>query len=197
MSVQTITPQELAKRCTQGCPIDLIDVRTPLEFREVHAASAHNVPLDQLDPDTVLQCRRGAASDPLYVICRSGSRGQQACQKFLAAGFVNVANVAGGTMAWEQSGLPVHRGKKVISLQRQVQITAGSLALIGSVLGWFLHPAFMAIPAAVGLGLIFTGVTDNCMMGLALARMPWNRGDSASDGCAKCESRDTAAVPMR
>lgn len=192
MSVQSIGPQDLARRCTQGCPIDLIDVRTPLEFLEVHAAAARNVPLDQLEPDAVLRCRQAAADDPLYVICRSGARGQQACQKFLAMGFSNVVNVEGGTMAWEKCGLPVHRGKKTISLQRQVQITAGSMALVGSLLGWFVHPAFIAIPAAVGLGLLFTGLTDNCMMGLLLARLPWNRGDSSGVGCVQCASRDAA-----
>ena len=137
MNVQTITPQDLAKRCTQGCPIDLIDVRTPLEYREVHAASARTSRWTNWIPTPCCSAAQGAAHDPLYVICRSGSRGQQACQKFLAAGILNVVNVEGGTMAWERSGLPVHRGKRTISLQRQVQITAGSLVLIGSVLGWF------------------------------------------------------------
>jgi len=196
MSVRTISPQELATRCTAGCPIDLIDVRTPVEFREVHAAVARNIPLDQLEPDAVLRCRQGAADDPLYVICRSGARGQQACQKFLAAGVANVVNVEGGTLAWEQCGLPVHRGKKTISLQRQVQITAGSLVLLGCVLGWLVHPAFIVLSAFVGLGLIFTGVTDNCMMGLALGRLPWNRA-AAGGGCAKCESRDLAALAVK
>ena len=44
-----ITPQELAELCKDGKKIDLIDVRTPVEYREAHVEIARNVPLDQLD----------------------------------------------------------------------------------------------------------------------------------------------------
>jgi hypothetical protein len=73
----------------------------------------------------------------IYVTCRSGSRGRQACEKFLAAGFANVVNVEGGTLAWAEAGLPVVRGKKAISLERQVRIAAGSLMLVGVALACF------------------------------------------------------------
>ena len=45
-----ITPQELSALCRRGEPLELIDVRTPAEFRELHVAAARNVPLDRLDP---------------------------------------------------------------------------------------------------------------------------------------------------
>ena len=183
MSVSTISPAELARRCKEGKKVELIDVRTPVEFREVHVEFARNIPLDQLDPASVIQTRYAFSGDPLYVVCRSGSRGQQACEKFLKAGFGNVVNVEGGTLACEQAGLPVVRGKKAISLERQVRIAAGSLVLIGAALGWFVHPAFMGLSAFVGAGLVFAGVTDTCGMGMLLARMPWNRCDAASDTC--------------
>ena len=98
MSVSTITPQQLAELCKQG-KIELIDVRTPVEFREVHIDIARNVPLDRLDPAVLMQSRNGSKDEPLYLICRSGSRGRQACEKFLAAGVTNVVNVEGGTLA--------------------------------------------------------------------------------------------------
>jgi hypothetical protein len=63
----------------------------------------------------------------------------------------------------------------VISLERQVRIGAGTLVLMGVVLGWWVHPAFFGLAAFVGAGLVFAGVTDWCGMGMALARMPWNR----------------------
>jgi rhodanese-related sulfurtransferase len=106
MSVTTISPRQLADLCESG-RIDLLDVRTPVEFRELHAAHASNVPLDRLDPAAVMQARNGSKEEPLYLICRSGSRGWQACEKFLAAGFTNVVNVEGGTLAWAECGLPV------------------------------------------------------------------------------------------
>ena len=173
MSISVISPQQLQDRVQAGEKIDLIDVRTPVEFREVHVSFAHNVPLDQLDCAKVTR-ERANAKAPLYVICRSGSRGKQACEKITAAGCANVFNVEGGTMAWDQAGLPVVRGKKAISLERQVRIAAGFLALTGSVLS-FVHPYWAGLSGFVGAGLMFAGITDTCGMGMILARMPWNQ----------------------
>ena len=187
MSATTISPRQLADLCTSG-KIDFIDVRTPVEFREVHVESARNVPLDRLDPVALMQARHGARDEPLYLICRSGSRGRQACERYLAAGFTNVVNVEGGTLACMDCGLPLVRGKKSISLERQVRIAAGLLVLIGALLGWLIHPAFIGLSAFIGAGLVFAGITDTCGMGMLLARMPWNHvGEMASPCCVKKE----------
>lgn len=172
MSVVTITARQLHERLQAGEKIDLIDVRTPAEFREVHATLARNVPLETLDCQQLLQGRSN--NDPLYVICRSGSRGKQACEKIMSAGCHQVINVEGGTLAWDQAGLPVVRGKKAISLERQVRIVAGLMVLTGSLLS-FVHPYWAGLAAFVGAGLVFAGITDTCGMAMILARMPWNQ----------------------
>ena len=100
-----------------------------------------------------------------------------ACEKFVAAGYENVVNVEGGTQAWEAAGFPVKRGKKTVSLERQVRILAGALVLLGALLAWFVHPAFVLLSGFIGTGLVFAGVTDTCGMAMALAKMPWNRAD--------------------
>jgi len=182
MNVPTITPGELDER-RRGHAVELIDVRTPAEYREVHAEPARLVPLDSLDPDAVMRARNGSEGDPLYTICRSGSRGRLAAERFHAAGYTNVVNVEGGTIAWERAGLPVVRGRKAISLERQVRIAAGSLVLLGTVLGAFVHPGFLALAAFVGAGLVFAGITDACGMGLLLARMPWNHAGEPVAAC--------------
>jgi rhodanese-related sulfurtransferase len=138
--------------------------------------------LDQLDAAALMQARNGSSNEPLYVICRSGSRGQKACEKFLKAGFSNVVNIEGGTMACVEAGLPVVRGKKAISLERQVRIAAGSLVLLGAGLS-FVNPAFIGLSAFVGAGLVFAGITDTCGMGMILARMPWNQCGIESTSC--------------
>jgi len=173
--MQTITPQQLHELSTGGRPIELIDVRTPTEFREIHATIARSLPLDRLHPAAYQAGRGAAAGEPLYVICRSGSRGKQACEQFLSAGVSNVVNVEGGTLAWEQAGLPVVRGKKAISLERQVRIAAGGLVFVGAVLGLLVHPYWVGLSAFIGAGLVFSGITDTCGMALVLARMPWNQ----------------------
>ncbi len=183
MNSNGITPRELHHLQSQGKSVDLIDVRTPVEFRELHAATARNLPLDSLDPHEVMKNRNGETAEPLYVICRSGSRGLKACDQFVAAGYPNVLNVEGGTTAWDQAGLPVVRGKKTISLERQVRIAAGILVLLGALLGFFVHPYFIGLSAFVGAGLIFAGITDTCGMGIMLAKMPWNQVNSEGPSC--------------
>ena len=183
MNSTTISPQELGELRNAGTEIDLLDVLTPVEYREVHVDFSWNVPLDQLDPQTVVQARNGAKDEPLYVVCRAGSRGAIACDRFRDAGFANVVNVEGGTLAWEQAGLPLVRGKKTVSLERQVRIAAGSLVLLGAVSGWLIHPGFIGLSAFVGAGLIFAGITDTCGMGMMLVRMPWNRCSQEPTTC--------------
>ncbi|WP_406697856.1 rhodanese-like domain-containing protein [Singulisphaera sp. Ch08] len=180
MSVTTIRPTELEELRRQGSLVDLIDVRTPAEYREVHAEPARLVPLEALDPKAIMEARdlTGRTNAPLYTICRSGSRGRSAAEKFHAAGFPNVINVEGGTLAWERAGLPVIRGQKTVSLERQVRIAAGSLVVLGTALGAFVHPLFLGLAAFVGAGLVFAGITDTCGMAMILARMPWNQVDS-------------------
>lgn len=179
MSINTITPRQLLEKANSGETVELIDVRTPVEYREVHADLAKNVPLDQLNPGKIAQGRNGDGQ-PLYVICRTGNRANQACEKIQAAGYANVVNVEGGTLAWDEQGLPVVRGKKSISLERQVRIAAGLLVVLGVVLAVTVNIWFVALAAFVGAGLVFAGVTDTCGMGMLLAKMPWNQVIPAS-----------------
>jgi rhodanese-related sulfurtransferase len=174
----SIRPADLDRLRQSGQKIDLIDVRTPAEFREVHIDFARNVPLDRLDPTAL------SADAPVYLVCRSGGRGRQACEKLAAAGLAQVVNVEGGTLAWEVAGLPLVRGQKTISLERQVRIVAGSFVLLGAALAFLFHPYWIAVSAFFGAGLIFAGLTDTCGMGMLLARMPWNQVAQNSSCCA-------------
>lgn len=173
MEFKSTSPQELHHSLANDQTIQLIDVRTPAEFESLHAAAARNVPLDRLDPE---QFRAAVAKgEKLVFICKSGARGRQACEKMAGCGLTNVMNVTGGTDAWNNAGLPVVRGRKTISLERQVRIVAGLLTFTGALLSYFAHPYFVVIPAFIGAGLTFAGITDTCGMGMILARMPWNQ----------------------
>ena len=187
MEVITVSPHDLNALRSRGQPVELIDVRTPVEYREMHIPFARNVPLSDLDPAVLTRSRTGADNEPMYFVCRSGNRGKQACEKLMAAGIAKVVNIEGGTLAWAACGLPVERGKKALSLERQVRIAAGLLVLLGTVLGWLVHPGFLGLAAFVGAGLVFAGVTDTCGMAMLLARMPWNRtGTKATTSAPQC-----------
>lgn len=179
-TMQTMSASDVRDRLARGEPGVLIDVRTPVEFREVHAAGAVNVPLDVISGERVQQVAGGIAQTPVYLLCRTGNRAKTACARLGSGGMPNAVVVDGGTEAWVAAGLPVERGQKAISLERQVRIAAGTLVFIGSLLAAFVHPWFWALPAFVGAGLVFAGVTDTCAMGMLLARMPWNKANSPS-----------------
>ena len=147
----------------------------PSEYREKHAEGAINFPLDTLDPAQVVSTLRVDPDKPVYVICQGGNRSSKATQQFLDAGIDTVVNVEGGTTAWIDAGLPIQRGKKSVSLERQVRIVAGGLTLLGAILGFAVHPWFIGISAFIGGGLMFAGITDTCAMGMMLSKMPWNR----------------------
>ena len=170
----SITPEALYGLLDKGRPIEVIDVRPRAAFEGIHAEVARYVAFEGLDPAAVMAARLGDPGDPLYIICQIGKRSLDVCKRFIEAGFANVVNVEGGTRAWRAAGLPVVRGRG-IAIERQVQITAGSLVLAGAALGWLLHPAFFALSALIGAGLVFAGVSDTCPMGMALLKMPWNR----------------------
>lgn len=179
-----VTPQQLAGLRHDGSDVQLIDVRTPAEFREVHADFARNVPLDSLSAKPFAAQYSAPDGTPLYVICRTGKRSQQACDTLAKAG-LNVVNVEGGTLAWEAAGLPVVRGRRAVSLERQVRIAAGGLVLVGAVLALTVHPYFAGLSAFVGAGLVFAGITDTCGMGMLLASMPWNQVRPDDTTCNK------------
>ena len=168
---------------SQNGGVELVDVRTPAEFREIHVPFALNKPLDALD---VKRLAGDADGKPLYVICKSGQRASMACKKINAEGGRAAVCVVGGTIAWEQAGFEVNRGKKAVSLERQVRIAAGTLVLTGVTLAAIVHPWWIAFSGFVGAGLIFAGVTDTCVMGMLLARMPWNQVAGTPADSAAC-----------
>jgi len=171
-----ITPAQ-ANSITESKPSSiLLDVRTPAEFGSLHARGARNIPLDDIHA-TALSGDQALPKDaPVYLLCEKGGRAATAAGHFIAAGFTDVSIVEGGTEAWASSGLPIEgTGRKTISIERQVRIGAGTLVLLGVILGFLIHPAFFALSAFVGAGLIFAGVSDWCGMGLLLARASWNR----------------------
>jgi len=169
--MECISVQEAAARLERGGSC-LIDVRTPAEYGGAHATGATNLPLDLLAPEEI---RKVAGDAGVMFICQKGGRSKKACEQLMARGMMGTVSVEGGTDAWRAAGLPAQIGVSVISLERQVRIAAGALVLLGTILGFVVSPLCFALPAFVGAGLVFAGVTDWCGMGLLLARLPWNR----------------------
>jgi rhodanese-related sulfurtransferase len=173
--ISTISANELEVLLRSGKAVRLVDVRTPAEYGSAHLAQAINIPLDKINPESI-QKTIGTTEGPIHIICQSGARGAMACEKLAQAGIRELINVEGGTGAWITAGFPVIRGKKAMSLERQVRIAAGFLVFTGVVLGFFVHPYAYGLAGFVGAGLMFAGITDTCAMGMLIAKMPWNQG---------------------
>lgn len=177
---------ELVPELTGGASASVIDVRTGLEFEAEHVPGSRLVPLHELAAraDEVR-----ATPAPRFLLCRTGARAEDARRTLDGLGIGGLTVIEGGLEALRAAGLATERGRARLSLERQVRIAAGALALLGAGLGFAVHPAFHALSGFIGAGLVFAGVTDWCGMGLLLARAPWNRGASpqvpaAGGGCA-------------
>jgi hypothetical protein len=83
----------------------------------------------------------------------------------------------GGVAGWQAQGGEVEREKETWALERQVRLVAGSL-VAGSILASLRVPAARFLAGAVGSGLVFAAVSNTCMMGNLLARLPYNRAAS-------------------
>lgn len=175
MSIQTITPREFEELLACQPQLALIDVRRPAEFREVHVDGATNIPFRRLSADEIRQVAGGNGDTPVYFICQKGKTSLKACQQAEALGFSNVVSIEGGTETCAAAGLPVVRGKKAVSLERQVRMVAGSLVAVASVLAITISPSWAGLAGFIGLGLIYAGITDSCGMAKMLAKMPWNQ----------------------
>lgn len=152
----------------------LIDVREPAEFEALHIPGAYNVPLH------LLREHRGELRrhlDHVVLVCRSGMRAGQAEQLLTAIGMSNVHVLDGGVSAWEGAGGRVNRGRDRWDIERQVRLVAGALVLLGVLAGLFI-PGAQWFAAAVGAGLVVAALTNSCVMGAILARLPFNRGAS-------------------
>jgi rhodanese-related sulfurtransferase len=191
-TIASITPEALAGRVHAGEPLRLIDVRSAEEFAAYHARGAISIPLDQLSAERV---RALPGEGPVYVICRSGVRSARACGQLAEARFDSQPiSVAGGTEAWAKAGLPIERALPSAggaagaacalpggslsrsadpeqAIMNRVRIIAGSLVLIGTILGLTVHPGFHGLALVVGLGLLHAGLSGTCMMGTLLGRL--------------------------
>ncbi|HEY1985827.1 MAG TPA: rhodanese-like domain-containing protein [Terracidiphilus sp.] len=186
VKLKTVSPQSLAALLGTGSGHELLDVRTPPEYSTAHVPGARLIPLNEFKTETVLA--RHKPGTPVFVLCQSGARAQKAISQLERDGCDDCVLVDGGTQAWIDAGLPVHRGPRtVLPLMRQVQIVVGSLSAAGAVLALAVNSWFATLPLFFGCGLLFAGISGHCGMALMLAKMPWNRGQNSCSHCCNTE----------
>lgn len=169
--IQTISPAALYEAMSRQ-EVTLVDVREPGEFSGERIPGAQSFPLSRFDPQALPQ----TAGKTLILSCQSGNRSGKAAQLCLDAGFESIIHLNGGLNGWKEAGYQTQVNQKApISIMRQVQIVAGSLVLLGTLLGAFVNPGFLFLSGFVGAGLTFSGLSGTCMMATLLAKLPYNQ----------------------
>ena len=173
MSLPMITPGEAKRRLASGSAI-LVDIREPMEHARESIPGARLQSLSTFDPSAL-----GGPSAPAVIFhCQSGKRTCENAERLLVCE-PETYLLEGGLSGWKAAGYPTNIDRsKPIELQRQVQITAGALIVVGLLLSWLVSPLFLGVAAFVGMGLIFAGVSGWCGMARLLGLMPWNRASA-------------------
>ncbi len=184
----SVSPAHVHHMMRTGAKVEIIDVRTPSEYRSGHIDGAQLLPLDEIQPGKLAALTENSDKAPdstLYITCQSGARAQQAAERLAATSEHKITLIEGGTQAWDQAGLPMKRCGDTISLERQVQIAIGSLIVLKVIFGFTVHELFFVLSALIGSGLIVAGITRWCGMARLIAKMPWNqRGDCPQEAAA-------------
>ncbi|MCB0909128.1 MAG: rhodanese-like domain-containing protein [Nocardioidaceae bacterium] len=166
----------------------VVDVRTPAEFESSHIPSSINIPVDQLEPH--LRTIVTAAGGTMVLVCQGGGRAEQAAVKLGSAGLSDMVVLGGGMNSWIQAGAPIEHGEvsNKWALERQVRLVAGSIVLT-SVLASTLLPKAKWLAGGIGGGLAFAAVSNTCMMGNLLMRLPYNQGPTCDIDAAIAKMR--------
>lgn len=163
-----------------------VDVRSPLEFESEHIENSKNIPLDEL----IRRSSEITKSKPTVLVCRSGNRAGRAAQILASHGY-DTAVLEGGVLQWTKDRLPLKEGKKRLSIERQTQLTIGIVLLGSSAAGVFVSKWCFVIPAFMGAGLTFAGLSGTCGLALLIAKAPWNKmpvSNKANQSSSCCSS---------
>ncbi|TAM42705.1 MBL fold metallo-hydrolase [bacterium] len=171
-ALEMIAPRDAQGIVEKNPLVKFLDVRSSLEFSQVHIKDSINVPIDMLSAkiNDLSQSRQS-----YITLCRTGNRSPMAADMLIQSGIHGVKVMQGGMTRWQKERLPVIKGEGGISLERQVRLIAGSLVLLGILLSWFVHWAFILISVFISSGLIYSGLSDNCLMGMLLMKLPYNK----------------------
>lgn len=103
----TIKPAELYRQMQKGEAPVIVDVRLPAEWMALRIGSVVNLPLNDLSK---LAAKLDAAQ-PVVTVCDTAYRSSMAVGILERQGFTKVSNLAGGSEAWLEAGLPVRRSE--------------------------------------------------------------------------------------
>lgn len=157
----------------------ILDVRTPEEYKEEHITWSIDIPLAFIETreDRVAKLLKGKE---VLIMCRSGRRAELAKQILAPHSEIEKLKVYKWWILEYKKEFPeqieaglIARAK--IPIMRQVQIAAGGLILLFSILGFMIHSHFFYWALFIGTGLLYAGVSGNCTLASLLWKLPYNK----------------------
>lgn len=103
-TIELISPQEM-KEISKMEGVQLIDVRTPEEYKEGYIEGFQNI--DFLSDTFSQEIEKLDKSKPVIVYCRSGRRSADCAKELKEKGFVKIYDLEGGIAKWEFEGMEV------------------------------------------------------------------------------------------
>lgn len=85
--------------------IQLVDVRTPKEYKSGYIKSAQNI--NYSSPDFANNLKVLDLQKPVYIYCRSGRRSAKSIKDFQKAGFTKIYDLQGGILLWNKNGMEI------------------------------------------------------------------------------------------
>lgn len=180
MPIKTINA-DILKKWIASDEVMLVDVREPAEHSAEKIDGAILVPLGSFNKSKI----PNTSDKKLVIMCRTGKRSLNACQKLVAEDKdLEVYNLEGGITAWASAGNEIAKSLKFfLPLDQQVQLTIGLGVFLGSILAYFVNPLFFLLSGFFGAGLIFAGLSGFCGLALVMAKMPWNKNIGPVTNC--------------
>lgn len=102
--VELVTPEEM-QELTQLEDVQLIDVRTPEEYKEGHIVNSQNI--DYYSENFENEIQELDKTKPVILYCKSGTRSGKCVDKMKDAGFVKIYDLDGGITKWKFKGYDI------------------------------------------------------------------------------------------
>jgi rhodanese-related sulfurtransferase len=159
----------------------LLDVRERREYEARHIPGAVLTPLSSFDPAAVTV----GPDQRLVVSCQSGMRAGDAARRLIKAGHQTVWCFEGSLEGWLAAGYATEASAPTgdvtqpaccgLSVQRQMQLTVGTMSLIFTLLAGLVNHNLVWLLLVPSGGLLMAGSTGFCPLVNVITKLPWNR----------------------
>lgn len=103
--IELISPQQVYDAVYSEDSVQLVDVRTPEEYKESHLKGAQNICVTS--DDFREKVKTLDKNKPVYVYCKRGGRSADAAKQLKEMGFTKIYDMDGGILLWEEKNLEV------------------------------------------------------------------------------------------